>query len=350
MKRFALLIVLALVAMLIATSCQRGGRRRAEYGYVAAGEVNLRDRVAPVFNKTGSVENGERVEILERSKNGRFARVRSPRDEEGWMEQRYLTTQGIFEQFQKMSSDNANWPVQGRATTRASLNIHAEPDRDSAHLYQMKEGEKVELLKRATSERAIIASLPAGATPVQPPPPVIEDWWLVRDSARHTGWVLARIVDLEVPIEVAQYAEGQRIIACFVLNQVEDNGRNVPQYLMLLSEPKDGSSADFNQVRVFTWNAKRDRYETAYRERNVSGMLPVTTSFQQFENEGNLPVFTFSFKDPKDPGGTTRPVTYKMNGVLVKKVVPPDQAPKTAAVQPTPAKRPPATSQPQSQP
>ena len=146
---------------------------------------------------------------------------------------------------------------------------------------------------------------------------------------------------------MAQYAEGQRIVACFVLNHVEDNGRNVPQYLMLLNEPKDGNPADFNQVRVFTWNSKRDRYETAYRERNLSGMLPVTTSFQQFENEGNLPVFTLSFKDPS---GTTRPVTYKMNGVIVKKVVPPDQAPKTAAVQPTPGKRRPVGSQTQPQP
>ena len=347
MKRFAVLTACALLAMLITISCQRGGSRRSEYAYVAAGQVNLRDRVAPVFNKTGSVENAERVEILERSKNGRFVRVRSPRDEEGWMEQRYLTTPAIFEQFQKMAAENAGWPVQGRATTRASLNMHADPDRDSQHLYQMKEGEQVELLKRATTERPIVPTLPAGSTPAQPPPPVIEDWWLVRDSAHHTGWVLGRIIDLEAPLEVAQYAEGQRIVACFVLNHVEDNGRNVPQYLMLLNEPKDGNPADFNQVRVFTWNSKRDRYETAYRERNVSGMLPVTTSFQQFENEGNLPVFTLSFKDL---GGTTRPVTYKMNGVLVKKVVPPDQLPKTAAVRPTPGKRPPTSSPTQPQP
>jgi hypothetical protein len=176
---------------------------------------------------------------------------------------------------------------------------------------------------------------------------VLEDWWLVRNSAHHTGWVLSRIIDLEAPIEVAQYAEGQRIVACFVLNQVEDDGRNVPQYLMLLNEPKDGNPADFNQLRVFTWNAKRDRYETAYRERNLSGMLPATTSFQQFENEGNLPTFTLSFKDS---AGATRPVTYKLNGVMVKKVIAPEQAPKNVASQPTPGKRPLASSQAQPQP
>ncbi len=312
---------------------------------MAAAQVNLRDRMAPVFDKTGAVTNAERVQILERSKNGRFVRVRSPREEEGWMEQRFLTTQAIFDRFQEIAQENASWPVQGKAVTKAILNMHADPERESPHLYQLKESEQVELLKRATTERAIVKTLPSSGSPAQPPTPVLEDWWLVRDAGRHTGWVLGRIIDIEAPLEVAQYAEGQRIIACFVLNHVDDDGRNVPQYLMLLNEPKDGNPADFNQVRVFTWNAKRDRYETAYRERNLAGMLPATTNFQQFENEGNLPIFTLSFKDAS---GNTRPVTYKMNGVIVRKVTPPEPAAKNIAQQPTPPN--PAVSTPSAQP
>jgi uncharacterized protein YgiM (DUF1202 family) len=294
---------------------------------VAAAEVSLRDRVAPVFEKTGVVTNGERVDVLERSKNGRFVRVRSPRKEEGWMEQRYLNSQAIFDKFQAISQENAGAPVQGHAATRAILNMHVSPARESPHLYQLKEAERVELLKRATAERKMAPSAqPASGT--APAAPVMEDWWLVRDSAKHTGWVLGRIIDIEAPIEVAQYAEGQRIIACFVLNHVEDDSKSVPQYVMLLNEPKDGNPNDFNQVRVFTWNAKRDRYETAYRERKIAGTLPATIGLQEFEKEGKLPTFTLLLSDAK---GETRPVTFKMNGVMVKKLISPEEVGKAPA-------------------
>ena len=85
----------------------------------------------------------------------------------------------------------------------------------------------------------------------------MEDWWLIRDPDRRVGWVLARMVDLDVPLEIAQYAEGQRTVAFFVLNQVTDGDKKVPQYLVVLTEPKDGLPFDYNQVRVFTWNVKR---------------------------------------------------------------------------------------------
>jgi len=299
-------------------ACGRGRHRVLEVDYVSAPQVTLRDQLAQVYNKVGTAKNGDRVEVLDREK--RFARVRTASGVEGWVEQRYLVNQQVYDEFQKMAQEQKAAPVEGTATTRNDTNLHVEPGRDTEHLYQLVQGAKVFLLKRGTVEKILPG---AALKPVSGPDsnkevkPAMEDWWLVRDANGHVGWLLARLTDLDVPLDVAQYAEGQRIVACFQLNTVKDGDKQVPQYLMLLSEPKDGLSFDYNQARVFTWDVRRHRYETAYHERNLNGVLPATVSHQNFGKEGDLPTFTLHIKDAS---GNTLERKYKMNTPIVRRV------------------------------
>jgi hypothetical protein len=254
--------------------------------------------------------------------------------------------------------------------------MHDTPSRAGEHLYQLKDGEKVEIVKRATAQKnqpksAAAAPAPTGksrapqskqppapagnpadqTTPApaakpaeapadlatqpsnnpkvagktkeaEPPKPVMEDWYLVRSSSGRVGWVLLRMVDLDVPLDIAQYAEGQRIMGYFVLNTVQDGDKQVPKYLVMLNEPKDGLPWDFNQIRVFTWGRVRHRYETAYRERNLQGHLPVKTGHEVFGKEGDLPTFTIR-KETDD--GQMVDVTYKLNGPIVRRVLTPEE-------------------------
>ena len=136
------------------------------------------------------------------------------------------------------------------------------------------------------------------------------------------------MVDVDVPLDVAQYAEGQRIVAFFVLHQVQDGDKKVPEYLTAVTEPKDGLPFDFNQIRVFTWNARHHRYETAYRER-VDGVLPITISRETFEKEGELPVFVIRVQD--DSGKVTER-KYKLNTPMVRRVLAPGEEPVHSAM------------------
>jgi SH3-like domain-containing protein len=308
----SLVFVIAATALL--SDCNRGRHHVLEIDYISAPQVTLRDQLSQVYNKVGTAKNGDRVEVLDREK--RFSKVRTASGLEGWVEQRYLVTQQVFDGFQKMQQEEKNSPVEGIASTRNDTNLHIEPGRDTEHLYQLAQGAKVSVLKRDTVEKNLPGTpvqLPAGAKQLKP----MEDWWLARDQQGHVGWVLGRMIDLDVPLDVAQYAEGQRIVACFVLNEVNDGDKKVPQYLMLLTEAKDGQSFDFNQARVFTWNVKRHRYETAYRERNLNGVLPVTVSHEDFGKEGDLPTFALRVKDA---GGNVVERKYKMNTPIVKRV------------------------------
>ena len=311
--------VLAL-AMVALAAC-RNRHRVLEVAYVSAPQATLRDQVAAIYNRVGTVKNGERVEIVDREK--RFARVRTSSGIEGWVEQRYLVDQKTFDGLQKLTQENLNAPVQAPGVLRNETNLHITPGRETEHLYQLVSGAKVGILKRAVAEKQTgtvpaarpVATKPGGKAPAGP---VLEDWWLVRDDKGRVGWVLSRMVDVDVPLEVAQYAEGQRFVAFFVLNQVQDGDKKVSQYLCLLTEPHDGSSYDYDQLRVFTWNVRKHRYETAYREHGLEGVLPVTVTQETFDKEGSLPVFILRVQD--DAGNVSQR-KYKLNTPIVRRVL-----------------------------
>jgi hypothetical protein len=208
--------------------------------------------------------------------------------------------------------------------------LHVTPGRDTEHLYQLASGAKVAILKRATAEKQAGAAPPPKATKKPgakaAASSVLEDWWLVRDEHGRVGWVLSRMVDVDVPLEIAQYAEGQRFVAFFVLDEVPDNDKGVQkqvsQYLCVLTEPHDGLDYDFDQVRVFTWNARKHRYETAYREHGLDGILPVTITKENFDKEGTLPVFILRVKDE---AGNVSERKYKLNTPIVRRVLAPGE-------------------------
>jgi SH3-like domain-containing protein len=313
---------MALVLTLAA--CGRGRHRVLEVAYVSAPQATLRDQIAAIYNRVGTLKNGERVEIIDREK--RFARVRTASGLEGWIEQRNLVDQKTFDGLQKLTQDNQSAPVQAPGVLRNETNLHITPGRDSEHLYQLASGAKVAILKRATAEKQTLAANAKAATPRPGTKvgagPVLEDWWLVRDDQGRVGWVLSRMVDVDVPLEIAQYAEGQRFVAFFALDEVLDGAKKVPQYLCLLTEPHDGSSYDYDQLRVFTWNVRKHRYETAYREHRLDGALPVTVSKEDFDKEGSLPVFILRVKDD---AGNVSERKYKLNTPMVRRVLSPGE-------------------------
>ena len=218
------------------------------------------------------------------------------------------------------------------------MKVHVLPGRKTAYLYLLNEKQKVDMLQRQAVDRNAPPlqlkdekQKDADETPEEDkvksdnagPPAVREDWWLVRDSQMRVGWVLGRALYLQLPEEIAQYSEGQRIVAAYPLDEVQDEGKSVPEYLVLFTE-KEGLPYDFSQARVFTWNARKHRYETAYRERELAGVLPVTLGRQEFEKEGNLRTFILRVKDDN---GTVRERTYKFNPPIVRRVLAPGEEP-----------------------
>jgi hypothetical protein len=339
-----------------------------QYVYVTAKQSFLRDRVAAVSNRTGTVQNGDKLEVLERGR--RFLHVKTGSGALGWIEESKVATQDVFDSFQALAQTHKGDPAVASAVVRDEVNVHIKPGRDTPTFYRLAEGDKLQLLDRATLPKPV----PGGAAPAkaaakektassatgsEPPPPIaMEDWWLFRDNRGRAGWLLSRMLEVDAPDTLTRYAEGQRFVGAYVLTTVYDPGaeqadKNIPIYLTVLSPYLAGLPYDFNQVRVFTWNVKMHRYETAYREKNIEGYLPVSIHMSKDpygkSPTAQTPLPTFSYKvlaadagpvvpDPVTgmvtPGHTIEK-TYRLEGNIVRRIQPPG-APKDELAHPAP--------------
>ncbi len=356
------------------------------YVYVTAKSTFLRDRVAAVSNRTGTVNNGDKLKVLEHGR--RFLRVQTEKGEQGWIDEKVVVPQEIFDGFGDLKKAHAGDPAVASAVVRDEVYLHLKPGRDTDKLFRLAEGDKLQLLSRATlvktaagppmRARASVAATPAAVNPAlrdkaakngapggagaagpagakggvagkavvaeAPLPPAMEDWWLIRDAQGHTGWLLSRMMDVDAPDSLTRYAEGQRIVGAYILNKVNDpdapqDDKDIPEYLTVLSPYKAGLPYDFDQIRLFIWNAKKHRYETGFREKNIEGYLPVeVTTLKDPGEKGpigtiSLPAFRYRVLSadagPVVPDAVTGAITprktfvktYRLEGNITHRVL-----------------------------
>ncbi len=358
-----------LLAFLLAFSsgCSRFRHELHETVYVSARQMYLHDRVAAVSNRVAEVTNGEPLEVLEHGR--RFLKVKTDKNQIGWIEERAVIDEKTFKAFEQIGVQHKADPVVASAVVRDDIYLHLTPGRETDRFYLLAANAKVQLLARATVPKVApspgripktvhgagqAAKAPeqgSGAKAPEPvsgaktapfgaaqvpgllgaEPPVLEDWWLVRDAQGHAGWLLANRIDVDVPDEITVYGEGQRYVGAYVLNKVYDPDaatpdHQVPQYVTVLAPPTGGLPFDFDQVRVFTWSIRHHRYETAFRLHPIQGYLPVRVTPA---SGNNAPSFNFQIASGPNmtidqQSGITRPasprtITYMLVDTQVRR-------------------------------
>ena len=373
-SKAAVLSLFLLAVFLFTSGCSRFRQVHHDTVYVFARKVYLRDRVAPVSNRVGEVVNGQQLEVLEHGR--RFLKVKTQKNEIGWIEERSVIDAKTFQAFEQLGVQHKEDPVVATGAVRDDVYLHLTPGRETERFYLLAANAKIQLLARASIVKTTPGSAPVAQKPEQKPattaapatgkaqgaaskpgtkapavkgaavpaaaqpateplePPVLQDWWLVRDDQGHAGWMLAGRLDVDVPDEIGTYAEGQHYVGVYVLNKVFDSeattpDHQVPQYLTVLAPPKGGLPFDFDQVRVYTWSTKRHRYETAFRLHPIKGYLPVRLLPP---TEKGAPVFNFQIASGENvttdaETGVTRPasprtITYMMIDTQVRRTGP----------------------------
>lgn len=237
-----------------------------EAGYVLPPSVQVVDTPAEVRIVVGSVKSGQRVDIVKRTRN--WAQIQTSDNLAGWVLNSDLLDSQTYASGQKLLHDLVHTPPQADGHTSGIVNLHLEPSRDAAQLAQLAENLKVQVFDR----RWVARSAPDG----QPAALKVRDvWYLIRTDSR-AGWVMGRFVALDPPEKLAPYAQGSNLVAWVVLRNVDDEGRQVPEYLA--ADRMGTQEADFSHIRVFTWWIKNHKYVTAYVEGGLSGYFPIRVS------------------------------------------------------------------------
>jgi hypothetical protein len=242
-----------------------------------------------------TLEPGDKVDIIERQEN--WYRIRLG-NVSGWMEESTIVTNETLGRIQDMVAESQGQAPQNTGALREDANFRIDPGRSTAVIRRLSAGTTVEVIERQTMPR------PGSET-------ALDMWLKVRPSPTEVGWVLANFVEFDVPDEIEQYTEGYTYTAVKALNRVQDTlAGPINWYVVAERSPGLNPSLDFNGIRVFTWNLRRHRYETAFRMKDVRGVYPLVVG-----QEGSNP--TFQVHELTEEGRTiTR--NFVMNGVIVR--------------------------------
>jgi SH3-like domain-containing protein len=310
----------AWVIFLLCAACGHSPARAPVIGeaFVGPATLNIRKDIPPQSAVAAIVKHGERLQVLQRHRT--VFRVRTARGAEGWVDERQLLSDSDMQNLKRLAQVAAKLPSQGAATARyGDLRVYTLASRDSPTFITVKEKDKVDILAHVVAPRVHVQRAPIlpptpkkilpkkkGREPAIPPVPMpkppappsdwqdlsktesedveepaeapptpTDDWSLVRAADGEAGWTLTRWLTMAIPDEVAQYAEGRRIVSYFSLGSLRDGDEN--KNIWLWTTIGGGSHAyDFDNFRVFIWSLRRHRYETAYIQRNVTGFAPVT--------------------------------------------------------------------------
>jgi len=275
-------------------------RPKHEYlgeAYVSERSTTLWSSVAQVREPIDTLHYGDRVEVMSRRNDS--VKVRTVSGAVGWVDARLLLEPALWQRSVKLLTAAKAMPVQARGRTKVQTNLRVEPGRTQARLYQFGRGVPIEVVGRTVADWVQVSDERENKEAQESKK---EDWFLVRGlatrppgevSARSSesntttqpgdqtvpiaGWVVARFVELDLPepVRESMASANVRPIAWFELNRVESPSGDKPQYLVAGTRNSEGQPCDFTVLRVYTWNQKRTRYETAFIDNNLCGQMPI---------------------------------------------------------------------------
>src|SRR5262249_48530772 len=189
MKLHRVPVYLVWLALAFIPSCAPKPEPVLDEATVVARNASVRLKNSSTSRTLVTLNVGDKVDVLQRQDN--WYRIRHGDRLQGWMEESTILTKETMTRIREMAVESQSEPPQNTATVRQDANLRIDPGRSTGIIKKLDNGTKFEVLERTTKPRPNSDS-------------AVDTWLKVRPTPTEVGWLLASLVEFNVPSELSQ--------------------------------------------------------------------------------------------------------------------------------------------------
>jgi len=284
-------VVVSLTAGVIALSLSACGflssDSKIDEGIVIATKEKIRSSTATVALELAEVKRGDKLDILDQAqvktptRTAEWYKVRTKEKSavEGWIEARHVISKSVVDKATDLFEKSKSIASQGIGRLKVKTRLRIDPGGDVATY--LSRGTMVEIVGKTRTTVKPEKQQDADSEDAEEPETRTVIWYQIRlpeTEVLRSGWVGAQQVQLDTPDEILYLeGEGRRFTGWVVFDQSKTKkGEMKDNYIALMKNLATEGPIDFTRLWILNYSPERGRYDGAYIEDGLHGVLPVS--------------------------------------------------------------------------
>ena len=284
-------VVVSCTAQVLALSLSACGflssDSKIDEGIVIATKEKIRSSTATVALELAEVKRGDKLDILDQAqvktptRTAEWYKVRTKEKSavEGWIEARHVISKSVVDKATDLYEKSKSIASQGIGRLKVQTRLRIDPGGDVATY--LSRGTMVEIVGKTRTTVKPEKLQDADSEDAEEPETRTVIWYQIRlpeTEVLRSGWVGAQQVQLDTPDEILYLeGEGRRFTGWVVFDQTKTKkGEMKDNYIALMKNLATEGPIDFTRLWILNYSPERGRYDGAYIEDGLHGVLPIS--------------------------------------------------------------------------
>jgi len=285
-KRVVVSCTAGVIALLLSACGLLSSDSKIDEGIVIAAKEKIRSSTATVALELAEVKRGDKLDILDQAqvktptRTAEWYKVRTKEKSavEGWIEARHVISKSVVDKATDLFEKSKSIASQGIGRLKVQTRLRIDPGGDVATY--LSRGTMVEIVGKTRTTVKPEKQQDADSEDAEEPETRTVIWYQIRlpeTEVLRSGWVGAQQVQLDTPDEILYLeGEGRRFTGWVVFDQSKTKkGEMKDNYIALMKNLATEGPIDFTRLWILNYSPERGRYDGAYIEDGLHGVLPV---------------------------------------------------------------------------